>query len=69
MLKRAIGFNLRDNAFTALDESTGRSKVLADSFGHLNWCKILDRLARQVNPLMKERWFRLLQLLLGRRPS
>jgi hypothetical protein len=31
---------------------------LADSFGHLKWCKILNRLVRQVNPLMKERWFR-----------
>ena len=30
---------------------------LADSFTELNWTKILDRLVRQVNPLMKERWF------------
>ena len=57
MLKRRIGFNLRDNAFTALDDPEAAQK-LADSFGHLNWCKILNRLVRQVNPLIKERWFR-----------
>jgi hypothetical protein len=57
MLKRRIGFNLRDNAFTALDDPEAAQK-LADSFGHLKWRKILDRLVRQVNPLMKERWFR-----------
>ena len=57
MLKRRIGFTLRDNAFTALDDPEAAQK-LADSFGHLNWRKILNRLVRQVNPLMKERWFR-----------
>ena len=57
MLERRIGFTLRDNAFTALDDPEAAQK-LADSFGHLNWRKILNRLARQVNPLMKERWFR-----------
>jgi hypothetical protein len=31
---------------------------LADSFAQLNWAKILNRLVRQVNPLMNERWFR-----------
>ena len=31
---------------------------MADSFAGLNWTKILDRLARRVNPLMFERWFR-----------
>jgi hypothetical protein len=57
MLKRRLGFNLRDNAFTALEDS-GAAQELADSFADLNWTKILDRLARQVNPLMLERWFR-----------
>ena len=57
MLKRRIGFNLRDNAFTALDNQEAAQK-LADSFTHLNWRKILNRLVRQVNPLMKERWLR-----------
>ena len=31
---------------------------MADSFAQLNWAKILNRLVRQVNPLMNERWFR-----------
>jgi hypothetical protein len=57
MLDRRIGFNLRDNAFTALDDVQSAQK-LADSFAHLDWRKILNRLVRQVNPLMKGRWFR-----------
>jgi hypothetical protein len=57
MLKRRLGFNLQDNAFTALDDSEA-AQELADSFAELEWTKILDRLARRVNPLMFERWFR-----------
>ena len=57
MLKRRLGFNLQDNAFTALDDPQAAQK-LADSFADLNWPKILNRLVRQVNPLMSERWFR-----------
>jgi hypothetical protein len=57
MLKRKLGFNLQDNAFTALDDP-GAAQELADSFADLNWTKILNRLARRVNPLMNERWFR-----------
>lgn len=57
MLARQLGFNLQDNAFTALDDPQA-AQELADSFVNLNWTKILDRLARQVNPLMFERWFR-----------
>ena len=57
MLKRRLGFNLQDNAFTALDDPRA-AQELADSFAHLNWAKILNRLVRQVNPLMNERWFR-----------
>ena len=57
MLRRRLGFNLRDNAFTALDDPRA-AQELADSFAELKWTKILDRLARRVNPLMKERWFR-----------
>ncbi len=63
-----LGFDLQDNAFTALDDPRA-AQELADSFAQLNWTKILNRLVRQVNPLMNERWFRSLQLLLGRRPS
>jgi hypothetical protein len=57
MLQRQLGFNLQDNAFTALDDPQA-AQELADSFTGLKWTKILDRLARQVNPLMFERWFR-----------
>jgi hypothetical protein len=57
LLKRQLGFNLQDNAFTALDDPQAAQK-LADSFASLNWTKILSRLARRVNPLMNERWFR-----------
>ena len=57
MLRRRLGFNLQDNAFTALDDPRA-AQELADSFAELNWTKILDRLVRRVNPLMNERWFR-----------
>ena len=57
MLARRLGFDLQDNAFTALDDP-GAAQELADSFAELKWVKILDRLARRVNPLMFERWFR-----------
>lgn len=57
LLARRLGFNLRDNAFTALDDPEA-AQELADSFAELKWTKILDRLARRVNPLMFERWFR-----------
>src|SRR5262249_58497735 len=57
MLARRLGFNLQDNAFTALDDPEA-AQELADSFADLKWTKILDRLARRVNPLMFERWFR-----------
>src|SRR4051794_28797605 len=57
MLERRLGFNLQDNAFTALDDPRA-AQELADSFAELNWAKILNRLARTVNPLMNERWFR-----------
>jgi len=57
MLMRGLGFNLQDNAFTSLDDPKA-AQELADSFAQQNWRKILDRLARQVNPLMKQPWFR-----------
>ena len=57
MLKKRLGFNLQDNAFTALEDPEATQK-LADSFATLNWTKILDRLIRDLHPLMKERWFR-----------
>jgi hypothetical protein len=57
MLKRRLGFNQQDNAFTALDDPQA-AQELADSFAHLDWTKILKGLVHQVNPLMNERWFR-----------
>jgi hypothetical protein len=57
MLKQRLGFNLQDNAFTALDDPQA-AQELADSFAKLKWTKILDGLVRRVNPLMYERWFR-----------
>jgi hypothetical protein len=57
MLQQKLGFNLQDNAFTALDDPRA-AQELADSFADLNWTKILRGLVRQVNPLMNQRWFR-----------
>jgi hypothetical protein len=57
MLKRRLGFHLQDNAFTALDNPQV-AQELADSFVAQNWTKILNRLVRQVNPLMRRPWFR-----------
>jgi hypothetical protein len=57
LLKRRISFTQQDNAFTALDDPKAAQK-LADSFVRQNWPKILNRLVRQVNPLMNESWFR-----------
>jgi hypothetical protein len=56
MLNRRLGFTQQDNAFTALDDPQSAQK-LADSFVDQDWRKILNRLVRRVNPLMKERWF------------
>jgi len=57
MLKRRLGFTQQDNAFTVLDDPQAAQR-LADSFVDQNWRKILDRLVRQVNPLMRQPWFR-----------
>src|SRR5262249_15376519 len=57
LLARRLGFNLQDNAFTALDDPAAAHE-LADSFADPKWTRILDRLARRVTPLMFERWFR-----------
>ena len=57
LLKRRLGFTQQDNAFTALDDPKA-AQELADSFVRQDWPKILNRLVRQVNPLMSEAWFR-----------
>jgi hypothetical protein len=50
-----IGFVQHDNAFTQLD-NPAKAQSLADRFPRLGWVKILDRWARQVNPLLGEAW-------------
>ncbi len=60
LLQRRLGFTQQDNAFTALDDPKAAQK-LADSFVRQNGPKILNRLVRQVNPLMNEPWFRSLR--------
>ncbi len=57
MIEKRLGFTQRDNAFTALDDPQA-AQGLADSFIDQDWRKILHRLARQVNPLMRQAWFR-----------
>jgi hypothetical protein len=57
MLEKRLGFTQRDNAFTALDDPQAAQR-LADSFVDQDWRKILHRLVRQVNPLMRLAWFR-----------
>ena len=57
LLRQRLGFNLQDNAFTALDDPRA-AQELADSFADQNWTKILNRLVRQVNPLLRQPWFR-----------
>jgi hypothetical protein len=49
------GFEQHDNAFTQLDDPV-KAQSLADRFHRLGWVKILDRWARQVNPLLSEAW-------------
>jgi hypothetical protein len=50
-----IGFVQHDNAFTQLD-NPAKAQSLADRFPRLGWVKLLDRWARQVNPLLGEAW-------------
>jgi hypothetical protein len=50
-----VGFVQHDNAFTQLDDPT-RAQTLADRFPRLGWVKLLDRWAREVNPLLGEAW-------------
>lgn len=53
MARRRLGFAQRDNAFTQLDQPIQAQK-LANGFARLNWPRILNRLARQVNPLLQQ---------------
>jgi hypothetical protein len=51
------GFVLHDNAFTQRDDPA-QAQNLADRFARLGWVKILDRWARQVNPLLGASWLK-----------
>jgi hypothetical protein len=53
MVQKKLGFVQQHNAFTQLDDPV-QTQRLADRFAHLNWPKILDRWAGQVNPLLRE---------------
>jgi hypothetical protein len=57
MLKRRLGFTQQDNAFIALNNPKAAQR-LADRFASQKWPKILHRLVRQVNPLLRQPWFR-----------
>ena len=56
MVHKKVGFVQLHNAFTELDDPV-EAQRLADRFAQLNWPKILDRWARQVNPLLGRRQF------------
>jgi hypothetical protein len=53
MVQKKLGFVQQHNAFTQLDDPDQAQRI-ADRFAKLNWPKILDRWARQVNPLLRE---------------
>ena len=51
--KRGVRYRRLDNAFLWL-EDPGRTQRLADHFATLPWPTILERLARRVNPLLRD---------------
>lgn len=53
MVQKKLGFVQQHNAFTQLDDPA-QAQRLADRFARLNWPKVLNRWARQVNPLLAE---------------
>jgi hypothetical protein len=53
MVRKKSDFVQQHNAFTQLDDPK-EAQRLADHFARLNWPKILDRWATQVNPLLRE---------------
>jgi hypothetical protein len=53
MARLGMGFVLKHNAFTQLDEPT-KAQRQADRFAKLDWPKILGRYARLVNPLLRQ---------------
>jgi hypothetical protein len=53
MVQKKLGFVQQHNAFTQLDDPV-QARCLADRFARLDWPKILNGWARQVNPLLSE---------------
>src|SRR5712671_5380072 len=53
MVHKRLGFVQQNNAFTQLD-APAQTQRLADGFARLNWPKVLNRFAHQVNPLLRE---------------
>ena len=53
MVRTKLGFVQQHNAFTQLDDPV-QAQRLADRFVQLDWPKILDRWAEQVNPLLRK---------------
>jgi hypothetical protein len=55
MVEKKLGFVQQHNTFTQLDDPKEAQRI-ANRFPQLNWPKILDRWARQVNPLLRDRF-------------
>ena len=55
MVQAQLGFVQQDNAFTQLDDPQ-QAQRLADGFAQLAWVGILDRWAKQFNPLLGQPW-------------
>jgi len=55
MNQARLGFVQEDNAFTQLDDPAAAQR-LADRFPQLSWVRILDRWAKQFNPLLGQSW-------------
>ena len=53
MMEKKLGLVQQHNTFTQLDDPKEAQRI-ANRFPQLNWPKILDRWARQVNPLLRD---------------
>jgi hypothetical protein len=53
MVRKKLGFVQQHNAFTQLDDPE-QTQHLADRFAKLDWPRILNRWAEQVNPLLRD---------------
>jgi hypothetical protein len=57
LARLGLGFVQQRNAFTQLDDFV-KTQQQADRFARLDWPKILNRYARQVNPLLRKEFAR-----------